>query len=199
MDVVRWLRCGLLLACGLAFLGCGSTESTGSSSGTGGAATAPRDPRDAKQVLCDFLQLKRQGNHAEADNLLSDKAREVINKVQLRLDPPASDSVRTDIGDVQSVEENRVHVPTKWTQGEGDDAESLEIVWKLRNDPPGWRVIGATIGTMDPASKKMVALDFEFENEQQLRSTQSQVSVQQGSSANPGNELPPVEMAKNPK
>jgi hypothetical protein len=197
MDVVRWLTCGLLLA-SVSCVGCGSAESTSSPSAAGSAAAA-RDTRDAKQVLGDFLQLKRQGNHAEADNLLSDKAREVINKVQLRLDPPASDIVRTEIGDIQNVDENRAHVPTKWTQGEGDDAESLEIVWKLRNDPPGWRVIGATIGTMDPTSKKMVAIDFEFENEEQLRSTQAQVDVQQGPAGTPGNESPPVEMAKKPK
>src|SRR5436309_2290224 len=46
-------------------------------------ATPAKDVRDAKQVVLDFLDHKRRGSHADADKLLSEKAREVTGRLML--------------------------------------------------------------------------------------------------------------------
>jgi hypothetical protein len=146
-----------VLSSSLVWLGCGSADS--GSSGEGGAAG--RDSRDAMQVLNAFLQLKRTADHKEADKLLSDKARQVIDNAEQRFTPPVHPSVRTEVGALKTIEQNLVHIPTKWTQGEGPDAQSLDITWVLRDDPQGWRITGL-IGNFD-SPDQMTTLDFEDE------------------------------------
>ncbi len=158
-----WALLGFVAALPLA-AGCGSSEPTVEA--TTVAQTA-RDARDPKQVVSDFLDLKRQGNHSEADKLLSEKAGEVTRRVGLKVAQiPPDGSIRYEVGTVEMIT-GGAHVETIWTMGQGPSAKTARMLYVLRNDAPGWRIVGVIMPLQGPASPP-TALDFE--DEPQIRS-----------------------------
>jgi hypothetical protein len=158
-----WIWLGLLVAAPLA-AGCGSS---GSSVEATAVAQAAKDARDPKQVVSDFLDLKRQGNHSEADKLLSDKAGEVTRRVELKVaEIPPDGSVRYEVGALENVT-GGAHVETTWTMGQGIAAKTATMLFVLRDDAPGWRIVGVIMRPPGPGSQ---AIALDFEDEPQLRS-----------------------------
>jgi hypothetical protein len=180
--------------------GCGSSSATSDTveATTASVASAEqKDARDPKQVLTDFLELKRKGNHAEADKLLSTKACEVIQRVQLSIvDMPADNSIQYAVSGVENVSAGGAHVETTWTRGSGPKAERLSLLWVMREDPVGWRIIGIIMPSVDPRSPQPTALDFE--DEQQIRSFQAYMSAPQDVGAPSDQHSPPAETAAKP-
>jgi hypothetical protein len=197
MHSLAWMA---LLAGGLMLSGCGSSRSEGpaveATSTVSVEAQPAKDTREPQQVMSDFLELKQKGNHKYADELLSQKAREVIGRTQLpMLETPTGNEVKCKIGDAQVYEDRAARVLTTWTAGEGPMAPHLDIRWLMRNDPEGWRIVGA-FGALDPTSTEEGAIDFE--NEAEVKEFQRKLQahntpVQHGSASE---DAPPETAAK---
>ncbi len=59
------------------------------------------------------------------------------------------------------------HVQTTWTMGEGSAAKVATILFVMREDAPGWRIVGVIMRPPGPGSQ---AIALDFEDEQQVRS-----------------------------
>jgi hypothetical protein len=153
-----WALLALLAATQLA-AGCGSSEPSIEATTV---AEPTKDARDPKQVVSDFLELKRQGNHLEADKLLSEKACEVTRRVELKVaEIPPDGSLKYQVGGLVTIP-GGVHVETTWTQVGAQSSETATLVFVLREDAPGWRIVGVIMHPPGSTSPP-IALDFEDE------------------------------------
>ena len=169
MHPLAWMA---LLAGGLMLSGCGSSKSDGlavEATATADAQPA-KDTREPKQVVSDFLDLKRKGNHGEADKLLSEKACGVTRKLQLSIvEIPPDGSIRYEVNAAEMLA-GGAHVETTWTYGEGASAQKGTMLFVMRDDVPGWRIVGVIVKSSEPMAQP-IALDFE--DEQQIRGFQA--------------------------
>lgn len=168
MRLFHWIAASAVLASSFLLTGCsGSSEPTESQAKSdlaaneaGAAQSAVKDLRSPEEVLREYLHLTQLGNQSEADKLLSPKAREVVNKVDLKLTAPAVENVHAKIGEVITVSEDRTRVAVRWVDGNGDPL-SCDLTYKLRNVSQGWRVVGMIVPLFQG---RVSALDFEDEN-----------------------------------
>ncbi len=185
MHCLVWLA---LLTGGLVVTGCGSSDSSGAVNATAVDQRPAKDPRDPKQVVSDFLDLKQRGNHAEADKLLSEKACGVTQRVQLKIvEIPPDGSVRYEVGAVEMLS-GGAHVQTTWTVGEGDAKQTATMLFVARDDARGWRIIGVI---MRPPGETSQPIALDFEDEQQIRSYIAAQTAPQ-SAAPPSEQQPPA-------
>ena len=173
MHIKRRLVAILVLALAA---GCGG-ESGGRSSADvdtkASADTPQRDARDPQQVVADFLELKRQGKHAEADRLLSPGSRQVIGQHSLLPNLPETVQVSFPQTDFQGTD--GAQVVSRWTDG-STSGEALDVTWLLKNQPLGWHIVGM-MGPFDLDTGQVVQLDFE--NPQQMSSFLQYAGIQQ--------------------
>src|SRR5262245_40019340 len=154
MHSLAWMA---LLAGGWTLSGCGSSSSTTATvEATLTAETkSAKDAREPKQVVSDFLDLKRKGDHAEADKLLSEKACDVTRKVQISIvDIPPDGSMRYEVNAAEMLS-GGAHVETVWTYGEGEKAQKGVMLFVLRDDPIGWRIIGVIMKSSQPMAQPL--------------------------------------------
>jgi hypothetical protein len=196
MHRMHCWACLAFLAGEALFAGCGSSDSTvNATAAVEAAAGQPaRDNRAPGQVMASFLELKQQGNHYEADKLLSDKAREVIGKTQMpMLQTPTGTDVKCEIGDAQMMGNSGARVLTTWTV----PGARLDIRWIMRNDPEGWRIVGA-FGALDPTTAEEGAIDFESEDEVRAFQRKLEEAYHASSRDGHGPGAPPPETAAKP-
>jgi hypothetical protein len=151
------LRACRLAALGLTtilciFTGCGGDEEGSSSSDE---PKVERDERGPQEVLTAFLEASQKGDVEAAEALLSDKARTELKKENIDVKPP--NHVPYNVGEFELVEEGQgAHVYTTFT--EPDAGSTLEMLWVMRNDAPGWRIIGTIV---KPPGMRAYPYDFE--------------------------------------
>ena len=137
------LRIVASAACGLAIAGL-----TGCSGGGGGSAgTEP-----AKTAVVSFLDAIKRGDDAGARNLLTKVARTKTQELGISVAPPVNDTATYSVGQCEMVGEtdDLVHVATTWTDVDTDGFKSSEnVVWVVRLDPEGWRVVGMATRVFD--------------------------------------------------
>lgn len=131
-----WLAC-FVAGCGLlAFLsmaGC-------SGGGAGSAATEA-----AKSAVVAFLDAIKRGDDAAASAMLTKVARAKTQELGLSVAPPVNPAATYSIRECEMVGEagDLVHVGTTWTDTDPDGFTSTDnVVWVVRLDPEGWRVVG---------------------------------------------------------
>jgi len=131
---------------------------TGCSGGGGGSAgTEP-----AKTAVVSFLDAIKRGDDAGARNLLTKVARTKTQELGISVAPPVNDTATYSVGQCEMVGEadDLVHVATTWTDVDGDGFKSSEnVVWVVRLDPEGWRVVGMATRVFDDLPPLL--LDFE--------------------------------------
>ena len=131
---------GSLLALGI--LGCGGggtddgavteTEEHASSAATPGKkAKAAQGPAEA---VTEFMTAIRAGDDVKASQMFTKLARENGQGVS----PPASDTAKFDVGEVEMLPDNVAHVAASWI----DEGETYKVVWALRKEEEGWRIAG---------------------------------------------------------
>ena len=130
--------------------GCGSSNSRPA----GASANSGPD-----RVVCEFLEAVRTGNDQQAGDLLSPLARQRTSDMEMVAAPPGSDTAKFRVGDVELVEgQARVH--SEWTDLDTDGLlHTDEIVWMLRRETIGWRIIG--MATKVFVDRDPVLLNFE--------------------------------------
>jgi len=141
VSPLRWIIAALACCLGLADL-------TGCSAGGGGSAgTEP-----AKAVVVSFLDAIKRGDDAGARNLLTKVARTKTQELGISVAPPVNDTATYSVGQCEMVgdTDDLVHVATTWNDVDGDGFKSTEnVVWVVRLDPEGWRVVGMATRVFD--------------------------------------------------
>ena len=132
---IFFARCWVAsLAYGVAAcMGCSSAPSAGQ-------ATAP-----AERTVVTFLEAIRRGDDATARGLLSVAARTKTDELGLSVAPPVEDTATYAVKACEVVSEagDVVHVATTWTDTDADGFQTSDnVVWVVRLDPEGWRVVG---------------------------------------------------------
>src|SRR5437016_1078993 len=109
-------RLGLALALGCClFAGCSGSASNKGQAASGKGATGGPTPAAAVQ---EFLEAVRTGNDANANAMLTEKARhEVEDQVTGGFTPRASDTAKYEVGEFEYTTEEKdvAHVASKWT------------------------------------------------------------------------------------
>lgn len=137
--------CALVTALGLS--GC---SGGGSSTPTAAAKTGGTEP--AQAAVVSFLEAIKRGDDAAASSMLTTVARTKTAELGLTVAPPVNPSARYEVKEAEMVGEagDLVHVGTVWTDTDEEGRESSEnIVWVVRLDPEGWRLVGMAMNVFD--------------------------------------------------
>ena len=125
--------------------------------------------RGPGEVVGEFLEAVRTGNDQRAGELLSPLARQRTAEKEMVVAPPGSDTAKYRVGNVE-LTEGQARVRSDWTDLDSDGLlHTDEIVWMLRHEPSGWRIVG--MATQVFADREAVLLNFE-EPEEMLRQQQ---------------------------
>lgn len=116
--------------------------------------------RNTPQAVVErMLKAVQQGNEGLAERCLSESAIKRTAQAGLAVAPPGSSDAKFSLGDV-SYQDGIALVPCEWTAPDAQGQTRTDsIVWRLRQGPQGWRIIGmqAEIFPGQPA----LVLDFE--------------------------------------
>ncbi len=129
------------LAGGVGISGCSASSPKG-----GDAAVA------AQKTVVTFLEAIRRGDDKAARGLLSTVARTKTDELGLSVAPPVEDTATYTVAETEVVsdEGDIVHVATTWTDTDPDGFKTSEnVVWVVRLDPEGWRVVGMAMRIFD--------------------------------------------------
>ncbi len=174
MDCRR-LCVGLVSACLIATVGCGSKDSGAPTASAGSAAKSAAKP---EEVVRTFLEAIRTGNDSAASLMLTELARTETQKHELVVAPPGSDTARFEVGSVEYVVKDELaHVDSTWTDV-GDDGKphTDEIIWALRLDAQGWRIAG--MATKIFPNEPPLLLDFEKPEEMMQQQQMAEAEIQ---------------------
>lgn len=106
----------------------------------------------AQKTVVTFLEAIRRGDDATARGLLSTVASKKTEELGLSVAPPVEDTATYAIAESEVVSEEGdiVHVATTWTDTDADGFKTSEnVVWVVRLDPEGWRVVGMAMRVFD--------------------------------------------------
>jgi hypothetical protein len=149
-------------------------------SGGGGAATAGAKSggtESAKATVVEFLEAIKRGDDAAASSMLTTVARTKTEELGLTVAPPVNPSARYQVKACESIGDSGelVHVGTVWSDVDETGQESNEnIVWVVRLDPEGWRVVGMAMKVFDD----MDPLLLNFEDPDDMIAKQEMVAVE---------------------
>lgn len=142
----------------------------GCSGGGGAARTEP-----AKTTVVSFLEAIKRGDDEAARGLLTKVARQKTEEMGISVAPPVADSATYSVRDCEMIGESGdlVHVGTAWTDVDADGFKSTEnVVWVVRLDPEGWRVVGMAMRVFDD----MPPLLLNFEDPEDMLAKQERVA-----------------------
>lgn len=115
-------------------------------------------------AVYEFLSAIRAGDDQKATLLLSELARKRWADKGIPLSPPASDTARFSVGQVEYVGPDGARVAATWTDlDENQQPRTDHALWMVRREAPGWRIVGvaATVFEGEPP----LLLDFEDPDE----------------------------------
>ncbi|MBU6275891.1 MAG: hypothetical protein KGQ61_04595 [Planctomycetes bacterium] len=131
---------GCAAVAALTVTGCSSASGPATATGGSGAATEP-----AKQAVVTFLEAIKRGDNDAASAQLSKVAKARTEELGMMVAPPVKPSATYSVSESEMVGDagDLVHVATTWTDTDEEGFKSSEeVVWVVRLDPEGWRVVG---------------------------------------------------------
>ncbi len=152
----------------------------GCSGGGGGAPTATATTtsggtEQAKAAVVSFLEAIKRGDDAAAAAMLTTMARTKTQELGLTVAPPVNPGARYEVKGTETVSDTAdlVHVGTVWSDTDDAGQETSEnIVWVVRLDPEGWRVVGMAMNVFDD----MPPLLLNFEDPDDMIAKQEMVA-----------------------
>jgi len=168
----RWRR---RLVVVLATIGC--FWLVGSRGLAAGAETDPTKTAPAKAAVAAFLDAVKRGDDATARGLLTKVARAKTEELGISVAPPVADTATYAVRECEIVGEagDVAHVATVWTDVEADGSQSSEnVIWVVRLDPEGWRVVGMALRVFDD----MPPLLLNFEDPDDMVAKQEMVAAE---------------------
>ena len=159
----------MLLTISLLIVAQGCGNSSGDPSGQ--ASTGSSAPNDLiAQTVHEFLEAVRTGDTQIASARLTPLALQRISENDMTFAPPASETAKFTIGQVEMIEADKAIVESIWTEldTEGQPYDE-KMTWALRLGEGQWRISGmaAEIGPDQPA----VVMDFENPDQRVAPST----------------------------
>jgi hypothetical protein len=158
------------------------------------AAGAPPDPAKAapaKQAVVSFLDAIKRGDDDAARGLLTKVARDKTAEIGMEVAPPVADTATYTVQDCELIGggDDIAHVATVWTDVDETGARTSEnVIWVVRLDPEGWRVVGMAVRIFED----MPPLLLNFEDPEDMLAKQEAVSAeltrraQQAAAGQPG-------------
>jgi len=162
------------------------------STATGTAATEP-----AKAAVVRFLDAMKQGDEAAACGMLTGVARAKTQELGISVAPPVADTATYTIRECEMVSETNdlAHVATTWADVDETGASTTEnIVWAVRLDPEGWRVVGMAMKIFED----MPPLLLNFEDPQDMVAKQEMVAQELTRRAAAASGAAPARTARGP-
>ena len=112
-----------------------------------------------QQVVKRFLRALQDGDEQVVGGLLTTQARQATQQHNLVVRPPGTESATFQIGTAEEVD-GGAYVNCVWTESVGGGVtESFEIIWVLRNQNDGWRIVG--MATQVIPNERPTFLNFE--------------------------------------
>ena len=128
---------GCMVVITISLLGC-----SGSQSDSAAASTAVEP---AKAAVATFLDAVKRGDDAAARGMLTKVAAAKTLEMGISVAPPVPATATYSIRECEIVadSEDLMHVATTWTDTDTDGFTTTDnVVWVVRLDPEGWRVVG---------------------------------------------------------
>jgi hypothetical protein len=141
-----------------------------SSSSAGPAGTEP-----AKAAVVKFLDAMKRGDDAGARDMLTRVAKAKTEEMGISVAPPVADTATYTVRECEMVSDTNdlAHVATTWSDvDETGDRTTENIVWAVRLDPEGWRVVGMAMRIFED----MPPLLLNFEDPQDMVAKQEMVA-----------------------
>ena len=163
------------LAAGCALLAISSL--VGCSAGAGGGKPASANTEAAKSTVASFLEAIKRGDDEGARSMLTKIARAKTQEMGISVAPPVSSSATYSIRDCEMVAEtdDLAHVGTTWTDTDPDGFTTTEnVIWAVRLDPEGWRVVGMATRVFDD----LPPLLLNFEDPEDMLAKQELVALE---------------------
>lgn len=165
-------------------------------SGCSGTAGGSAGTEPAKTAVVSFLDAIKRGDDAGARNLLTKVARTKTEELGISVAPPVNDTATYSVGQCEMVGEadDLVHVATTWTDVDSDGFKSSEnVVWVVRLDPEGWRVVGMATRVFDD----LPPLLLNFEDPEDMIAKQEMVAKElQARASKAGDQSAPARTAR---
>jgi hypothetical protein len=180
MTVRRFWGAALALLAIVA-VGCGkSTENSGTpANATNAGADSSTGPA---AIVAEFLEAIRTGDDEKAKPLLSSVARERNADKTSGITPPASDTARFELGEVEYIGQDGARVAATWTDlDENGKPQSDRALWACRREPEGWRVVGLAAFVFEGEAPVI----FDFENPKEMAEKQEWLRAEMARRAKP--------------
>lgn len=115
------------------------------------------------QAVAVFLDSLRRGDESAANGVLTNLAREQVQKTNFQIQPPGNPEGKYEIGRVgfPYPEKTVALVECQWTEPSvaGQPPEVIEIVCEVHQEAEGWRIAG--LGFKVAGTEDTLVLDFE--------------------------------------
>ena len=114
------------------------------------------------QAVYDFLEAVRTGNDQKAAEMLSPLARQKTAEKQMVVAPPGSPTAKFTVGKVKYKPDDKdgAYVSCTWSDvDEQGQPRSDDIVWGVRQEPEGWRIVGMVLQVLP--NEEPLVLNFE--------------------------------------
>jgi hypothetical protein len=125
------------------------------------------------KVLKQFLDAARLGDQKKLSTLMSKLAREEAEKYHIDFELQSYKDATYDLGQYEYLTpaKNTAHVACKWTDHDGDTNFTHDVIWVMRKEEEGWRVVGMI--TRPFPDRDPVA--FNYENVKELMDTKAAI------------------------
>jgi hypothetical protein len=131
----------------------------------------------AKAAVAAFLDAVKRGDDAAARGMLTKVAAAKTQELGISVAPPVPPTATYSIHEAEVVGEadDLVHVGTSWTDTDAEGFTTTEnVVWVVRLDPEGWRVVGMATRVFDD----MPPLLLNFEDPEDILNKQQMVAAE---------------------
>jgi len=152
-----------------------AAAASGCSAGGGRTADAGTEP--AKATVTTFLDAIKRGDEQSARAMLTKVAQAKTQELGISVAPPVSTTATYSIRECERIKDanDLVHVATTWTDTDADGFTSTEdVIWAVRLDPEGWRVVGMATVIFDD----MPPLLLNFEDPEDMIAKQDMVAAE---------------------
>jgi len=125
------------------------------------------------KLLVQFLNAAKLGDQKKLSALMSKLAREEAEKYHIDFELQSYKDATYKLGQYEYLTpaKNTAHVACKWTDHDGDAEYSHDVIWVMRKEEEGWRVVGMI--TRPFPDRDPVA--FNYENVKELMDTKAAI------------------------
>jgi len=151
----------------------------------------------AKQTVVAFLDAIKRGDDASARAMLTATARAKTQEMGISVAPPVNETASYSVQAAEVVSEagDLVHVATTWSDTDSDGFQTSDnVIWVVRLDPEGWRVVGMAMRIFDD----LPPLLLDFEDPEDMLAKQAMVAEELTRRATADDQQPSERTAGNP-